>query len=100
MFKDYSMNQINENIENVKPVRKAGRPVFEDPSTKLWVNGSDHVKSYFSDYHKNTKEIRYRIIQCEVCDKQYPYAVRCKHAKTKYHIKFLNMKLQKQLLSG
>ena len=98
MLKDY-MNQINENIENVKPVRKVGRPAFEDPANKLWVLGSDHVKSYYSDYHKNTKEIRYRLIQCDGCDKQYPHALKCKHAKSKYHIKQVNLKLQQKLIS-
>jgi len=95
------MNQDNlENMNEIttlqdKPVIKPGRRFKDDDSARVWVYGSEHVKTYFNEYHNRTKEERYRKVICETCKKQYAWATRARHEKSQNHIKKSNL-----LISG
>jgi len=54
----------------------------------VWVNGNEHTKKYFREYHQNSPQTL-----CLDCGKPYKLAEKSRHFKSVKHNKILNNKL-------
>lgn len=70
-----------ENIEEIKIIKKRGRPVKENKEPKL----------YYQNFKAKHPNIINNKHECEICGGSYTYYTKSSHVKSKKHLKIIEI---------